>query len=213
MRGRRPPKRLAPQLNRLPPVLEQLIQTKPDQWQELVSWCSSIGYPVKDLALHIRTTRVGRRLWQQTLESKTPETRERIEELLKAYQQAEPLFRILDALSLSKSSARPCHAQVGSPTPRSAKQNLVNRIASVLERYMDDLQGPDPQRTLPRHRPQDPWIRPYVLGLAREFSRRGLSKKKIRARIAQIAAFADQDDLVTEHVVRDILRRNRGWAS
>jgi len=176
------------------------MKQKPKEWDELNTWCSSIGYSPIHLRLRLTVAWIQRRQWQDALEAASRENQKRIAALVKAIEQAQPLLNILDKI-LSVSRRR------GAQHP----DGLVSQIEAVIGSRLIALEGPDPTVRLPKHRPRDPWIKPYVLGLARSFGTRAVSTKQICRRIAQISAFAGHGDLITADSVRHILRQDQSW--
>jgi hypothetical protein len=172
------------------------MNEKPKEWEELNTWCSRIGYSPMHLRLRLMVARIQRRQWQEALDAASPENQERIAALATAIAQAQPLLNILDKI-----------LSVGRRRGAQHPDGLVSQIEAVIGNHLIAFESLDPIVRLPKHRPRDPWIKPYVLGLARSFGACGVSTKQICNRIAQISVFAGHGDLITASSVRHILRQ------
>lgn len=181
--------------------MAQLIQAKAQEWRVLEEWCRKIGYSPEDLKIRLAAVRVERRLQEDALEATSPENRRHKAKFVRAVEQAQPLLRRLDRiLNAGRKRSAP-----------DSPEDLVSLISRIISEYLADLEGPDPSLRMPRHRPRDRWVKPHVLAFAHRFQMRGVSINQTYTQIARIFEFAGHGDLVTTHVVRNILRKTRTW--
>jgi len=62
---------------------------------------------------------------------------------------------------------------------------------------------------LPKHRPGEPWLRPYVLEFAKHLRSRGQSWRRTLGTIAAAFEAVGMGDIVTPDKVRHIIRQKR----